>query len=125
MFVEHEKTAMRSTLTSFRAGKVRNCMLQTIEANKKIIPAFDEAVSKFDKTCARVLKEETIRLEEERLHAEAVAANAGKELDFFEDPTLLTAIRAESKNMQKTYDEPIRRTKTVAPKKLGPRWNFF
>lgn len=97
VFDEHEVTAMRSTQTSFKAGKVRKEMIKTIQANRKIIPAFDQAIEKFDNTCARVIRLETIRLEEERVHAEAVEANAGKELDFFQDPTLLTAERAEIK----------------------------
>ena len=95
VFKEHEKTAMYSTQTSFKAGKVRKDMLKTIRANREIIPAFDNAIKKFDNTCTRVIEKETIRLEEERLHAEAVEANAGKELDFFQEPTLETAVRAQ------------------------------
>jgi len=96
----------------------------------KIIPAFDEAVSKFDNTCARVIREETIRIEEERLLAEAIEANAGKELDFFKDPELITAARAELKAEFKRCrpsqnKDAIRRTKTAGVKKHHPRWNFF
>ena len=83
MFTEHDTTTRYSTQSSFRAGKARRKMVKTIRANKEIIPAFDKAVDSFDKTCEKVLTQELIRLEEERLHAEAVAANAGKELDFF------------------------------------------
>lgn len=70
-------------------------MLKTIRANKEIIPKFDNAVQNFDNTCERVIRQETIRIEEEKLLAEAIEANAGKELDFFSDPTLLTMERAE------------------------------
>jgi len=63
VFVEHEKTAMYSTQTSWKAGKVRKDMLKTIRANKEIIPAFDKAVENFDNTCARVIRSETIRIQ--------------------------------------------------------------
>jgi len=45
-----------------------------------------------------VIRAETVRIEEERLHALAVEANAGKELDFFKTPELETAQRAKIKN---------------------------
>ena len=68
-------------------------MNKTIVANKEIIPAFDKAVEAFDNTCERIVKQETKRIEEERLLAEAIEANAGKELDFFQEPELLTRER--------------------------------
>lgn len=83
MFTEHDTTKKYATMSSFRATKASKKMVKTIRANREIIPAFDKAVDAFDKTCEKVLNREIIRLEEERLHAEAVAANAGKELDFF------------------------------------------
>jgi len=73
-------------------------MIKTIRANKEIIPAFDKAVEQFDNTCERVIRAETVRIEEERIHALAVEANAGKELDFFKTPELETAQRAKIKN---------------------------
>ena len=75
------------------AGEVRKKISKTIRENKELIPKFDRAVEKFNRVCNRVIKKENIRIEKERLHAEAVLANAGKELDFFQEPTLLTRDR--------------------------------
>jgi len=109
VFVEHEVTAMYSTQSSFKAGKVRAKMIKTIRANREIIPQFDKAIEKFDSTCERVIRSETIRIEEERLHALAVEANAGKELDFFNTPELETEQRAKLKKgkTQRCEDQPL------------------
>jgi hypothetical protein len=68
-------------------------MRDTIKENKKVIGQYDEALTHFQNTCRRILANEVKRLEDERLHAEAVAANAGKELDYFESPELETEKR--------------------------------
>ena len=47
-------------------------MVKTIRANKEIIPAFDRAVEKFNKTCTKVIEQETNRIEEEKALAEAI-----------------------------------------------------
>ena len=97
VFAEHEETTLYSTQSSFRAKTTRTKMAKTIRSNKEIIPAFDKAVQEFDSTCEKIFKQETQRLEEERLLAEAIAANAGKELDFFQEPELLTRERFGAK----------------------------
>jgi len=80
-----------------------------------------------------VIRSETIRIEEERLHDLAVAANAGKELDFFLNPELKTAQRAEIKKhdchakRRESRNKPLvaKRPNSGAEGKLRPKWNFF
>ena len=70
-------------------------MSKTIRANKKLVTVFDKAVEDFDNTAAKVLAGEIQRIEDERLLAEAVKANAGKDdLNFFKSPDLETCKRA-------------------------------
>ena len=109
-------------------------MVKTIRANKEIIPAFDRAVEKFNKTCSRVIEKETIRIEKERAHAEAVEANAGKELDFFQEPELLTrerfgyrrantmSVSVRPKQSKSSMNAP--RTNAPIRQKPSPKWNI-
>ena len=93
VFAEHEVTSAYSTQSSFQARQVRKKISRTIRENKELIPKFDRAVEKFNRVCSKVINKENYRIEMERQHAEAVQANAGKELDFFQEPTLLTRER--------------------------------
>ena len=86
VFNEHEVTTAYSTQSSFKAGKVREKMVKTIRSNREVTTAFDRAVEKFNKTCSKVIEKETNRIEAEKALAEAIEANAGKELDFFKEP---------------------------------------
>ena len=136
VFTEHEVTTAYSTQSSFKAGKVREKMVKTIRANKEIIPAFDRAVEKFNKTCTKVIEQETNRIEEEKALAEAIEANAGKELDFFQEPTLLTRERfgyrrantmsCRLKPTHKASKSSLNAPRTNAPlkEKPTPKWNI-
>ena len=64
-------------------------MSKTIRENNILTKEFDNAVAEFDKKCHEVIQ----RCIEEEKHAEAVENNAGKELNFFQAPTLFTRER--------------------------------
>jgi len=64
------------------------------------------------------------------LLAEAIAANAGKELDFFQEPELLTRdrfgakVNIASKHHRNNTELTIPKTKAVFSKTEYARWNF-
>jgi len=74
---------MNSTQSSFYAGEVSLKTSKTLRATRKMIPMYDKAVDDFNSNVEKILNKEINRLEEERLLAEAIEANAGKDLDFF------------------------------------------
>ena len=75
-------------------------MLNVVQGCEMTIKKYDQAVEKFDNKMMGVSTREAKRIEAEHQHAMAIAANAGKELDFFEDPDLLTEKRAIARDQR-------------------------
>lgn len=90
---------------------------------------YDKAVDDFNSNVEKILNKEINRLEEERLLAEAIEANAGKDLDFFQTPELLTREKFG-------YGEVYKKRKTASVRVINSpqkpleednrrRWNFY
>ena len=61
----------------------------------------EDTVKKFNQSMIKVSNRETRRIDSENQYALAIAANAGKDLDFFSDPDLETKKRADVRQKHK------------------------
>ena len=101
-------------------------MNETIKANKELVTIYDKAIQNFENTCARVIKSEIKRINDEKALEEAIRANHGKEdLEFFQEPELETVKRIDT-FLKRNKTVSGKNSRNVSPKRnkdFVPRWN--
>ena len=105
-------------------------MNETIKANKELVTIYDKAIQNFENTCARVIKSEIKRINDEKALEEAIRANHGKaDLEFFQEPELETVKRINTFQMRnktvsgKNSRNVSQKRKYEDDKEFVPRWN--
>ena len=95
VFTTHQQVSLLTQRTQVLADKESKQMLSVVSGCKQVIKKHDEAVKKMNDTMHKASTREASRIDAEMQYARALAANGGKDLDYFCVPALETSKRAD------------------------------